>query len=747
MLFWKRLDKALLWAILAGAICGILSILQPLDDVTRTARNLAHMRPASGSIVVLLIDTESKQTEGSWPWPRSRIAQLVDRIAEARAERIYFASVLEGEAPGDAELAAAFSRLPQRPVIAHSFDVDPATGKRVAMLPSPVLDKVADKAGASLFFDAFSRVLEFPLAYKVDGYSYPGLATVLAGRLGSEEVSARIDYSIDPQSIPTIAASEVMAGRAGKRLAGKHVIVSSADRVLPMHGGAQPRSFAYVLGAETLLSGTPRDLGWVRGFVIASLLAILMIIGKRKLAITALAVGGIALIVLPFFLDDALIFASYGPAALTFGLAATVRAWRSFRKRDVGSNSLTGLPNLAAFKARKPEDCAIIAARISNYAELVSVLPMMEAELAREIARRFSVGTEGMLYHGDNGIFAWTISRIHPREIGDHLDALHSFFAKPVAVGQVQVDVAPVFGIDTDVSQSFAARLAGALLAAEGARKQGQRWQFHDPAHQDEIEWNVSMLGRLELAIETGEVWVAFQPKLDLISGEVIGVEALARWTHPERGAISPEIFVKSAEEAGRIDRLTYFVLDKALEFVAEGRRRGHDLTVAVNLSTLMAEHPDLTQNVRAALRRHKVSAEKLTLEITETAANTVDKLIASVSALKRLGVKIAIDDYGTGHCTLEYLKMIAADELKIDRSFVTAIDENRSDAVLVRATIQLAHQLGLTVVAEGVETETALMTLIGLGCDQAQGYHIGRPMMIADVMAALDKVRVSQAA
>lgn len=739
MSHWARTDKALLAAILAGLFCGFSGILRPVDDLARGLRNLTHMQPASGKIVVVLIDKDSKKAEGSWPWPRARIASLVDRIDEARAERVYFSHVMEGDQPGNRALAESFASLPQRPVIAYGFDIDPATGTRVAMQPAQQLEKVADIAGGGLYSDAFSQVSEVPLAYAVDGRAFPGLASHLAGRLGSDEANARIDYSIDANSIPTITASEVMAGRAGNRLLGKRVLISAADRVLPMQRGVHPQSFAYVLGAETLMTGTPKDFGWMRALGVAVLLSLLISFGRRSTASCALVAAGTSILVLPFVLDAHLMFHAYGPGAVTVAVTASVRLWRSFRRRDSTSNVLTGLPNLTAFKARASEDCAIIAAKIGNYAELVSAVPAMEAELTQEIARRFNVGAEGPLYHGDEGVFAWTVSRLQPREIGDHLDALHSFFAKPVTVGKVQVDVTPVFGIETSVEESFARRLAGALVAAEGARKTGQRWQFYDPARQDELEWNISMLGQLDQAIEEGEVWVAFQPKLDLATGRIVGAEALARWTHPERGAIPPETFVRSAEQAGRIDRLTYFVLDKALEFVADGQRSGHDLSVAVNLSTLMAEHSDLTAKVRAALRRYKVPAEKLTLEITETAANTVDKLTASVAGLKGLGVKVSIDDYGTGHCTLEYLKTIAADELKIDRSFVTAIDHNRSDAVLVRATIQLAHQLGLTVVAEGVETESALQILIGLGCDQAQGFHISRPMPAEDVLASLD--------
>lgn len=744
----RKIDKALVAAVMAGLLCGAMGLLQPIDDLLRGLRNMTHMQAPSGSIVVLTIDTESQRTEGTWPWPRARIANLVERIDEAEAQRIYFSQVFEGEHESDAILAAAFARLPQRPVISQSFDIDSRSGKPRAIQPSPVLAKAADVAGASLFFDAWSRVWKVPLAYRVDGIAYPGLASALAGRLGSDEADARIDLSIDAEAIPTIKASDILAGRETSRLAGKRVLVSSAERVMPMQGGNYPRSFAYVLGAETLLAGNPLDFGWLQPLALASLLAGLLLLGSRRTAIASIAVSAAAMGILPFVLDSRLIFISYCPAAATLLIAFAARIWRSYRRRDATSHAVTGLPNLQAFKARPEQAAAVIVARIVNYAELVNAVPMMESELLHEIARRLSLGAESSLHHGDNGVFAWTASRLETQEIGDHLDALHSFFAKPVSVGHVQVDATLVFGIDTNGDDNLSRRLAGALVAADQAQLAGQRWQFYDAARQDEMEWNVSMLGRLDQAIEEGEVWVAFQPKLDLDTMQVSGAEALARWTHPERGVISPESFVTAAEQAGRIDRLTYFVLDRALEFAAEARKRGHDLEVAVNLSTKMADHRDLARNVRAALRRFGVPPEKLTLEVTETgAANSADNLTQTVAALRAIGVQVSIDDYGTGHSTLEYLKTLQASELKIDRSFVTALDQNRSDAVLVRATIQLAHQLGLKVVAEGVETQAVLEMLVSLGCDRAQGYHIGRPMAAGDLFAALPEITQRKAA
>ncbi|MFM8499794.1 MAG: EAL domain-containing protein [Chakrabartia sp.] len=247
---------------------------------------------------------------------------------------------------------------------------------------------------------------------------------------------------------------------------------------------------------------------------------------------------------------------------------------------------------------------------------------------------------------------------------------------------------------------------------------------------------NVS-LGSIRCAIDHGEVWVGYQAKYDLVAGRVSGAEALARWSHPQRGSIAPDEFIPVAEISGRIDKLTYFVLDQALALAA---KMGPDFDMAVNLSAQMFSRKDFPEKLALLLVRHKVAPQNLTLEITESAAAQSEAdMLSTLTALAELGVAVSIDDYGTGYSTLEYLRKIQAQELKIDRSFVANMDRNRSDRLLVNATIKLAHSLGHSVVAEGVETKDTFNMLRRMGCDKAQGYYIARPVPQADFVTFME--------
>jgi len=229
-----------------------------------------------------------------------------------------------------------------------------------------------------------------------------------------------------------------------------------------------------------------------------------------------------------------------------------------------------------------------------------------------------------------------------------------------------------------------------------------------------------------------------YQPQVELATGRVVGVEALARWAHPQYGLLGPDAFVQAAEETGLIGRLTQYVLDTALGQCARWRDDGLSLRVAVNLSVRNLLDPGLVDDVRTALRRHGLDATALELEITEGSA-MVDprRSIQVLAALRELGVALSVDDYGTGHSSLAYLQRLPVDRLKIDRSLIAGLLDDEPSTAIVRSTIDLARHLGLDVVAEGVEDDATLRALARMACHSAQGYGLGRPAP-ADAVPAL---------
>ncbi|MCU1432113.1 MAG: diguanylate cyclase/phosphodiesterase & domain with sensor, partial [Actinotalea sp.] len=250
------------------------------------------------------------------------------------------------------------------------------------------------------------------------------------------------------------------------------------------------------------------------------------------------------------------------------------------------------------------------------------------------------------------------------------------------------------------------------------------------------------LMAELRSALESGEVVVHFQPQIEVATGRVLGAEALVRWQHPEHGLLGPMTFVPAAERTGLIRLLTLYVLDRSLAQCAVWQAAGRDLTVSVNLSVRNLLDPGLVADVREALARHRLAPSLLELEITETMA-MVDptRSVEVLGALDALGVTLSIDDYGTGYGSLAYLQRLPVRRLKIDRSFVAGVLDDAASAAIVRSTIELAHHLGLTVVAEGVEDDETLLTLRDMRCYAAQGFGIGRPVASESLVALVDAI------
>ncbi len=244
-----------------------------------------------------------------------------------------------------------------------------------------------------------------------------------------------------------------------------------------------------------------------------------------------------------------------------------------------------------------------------------------------------------------------------------------------------------------------------------------------------------TLSGQLHAVVERGELLLHYQPKVTLATGRLESVECLVRWMHPTRGLLYPDSFLALAESTGYIRAMTTWVLEAAILQCAAWRGQHLDLPVAVNISTRDLEDNRLAGRVSALLGATKVDPSRVIIEITESGLMADPRrAIDNLHALKKIGVSLSIDDFGTGHSSLAYLKQLPADELKIDKSFTMSLDAN--GVAILRSAINMGHALGMKVTAEGVETEAALTLLTELGCDVGQGYYFGRPTQ-ADVIAA----------
>ena len=407
---------------------------------------------------------------------------------------------------------------------------------------------------------------------------------------------------------------------------------------------------------------------------------------------------------------------------------------------------LTGLPNRtllleqlgrALENARREErPVALLFMTLDRYREIRSTLGDGPADrIVRELARRI----------GDVLGEADRVARLRGDEFAAILPGANAHLAQQVAasilkslespfmVEKLAIEVGMSIGISVgpDHGETAEILLRRADTALEAARRDGSACVVYAPERDPYDPDALVLLGELRRALEGEELQLHYQPKVDLQSRKVVGAEALLRWRHPKRGMIPPDRFIPLAEQGGLIKPLTRWVLGKAVAQCQTWQRKHHDLAVSVNLSARNLQDAQLIEHITGLVGNRSLPPHLLRLELTETAvmadpAHAVDVL----GHLKEKGVAVAIDDFGTGYSSLAYLRRLPVSELKIDKSFVmgmTGLDQE--DTTIVRSTSELGHNLGLSVVAEGVEDERTLDLLGVIGCDGAQGYHIARPM------------------
>jgi EAL domain-containing protein (putative c-di-GMP-specific phosphodiesterase class I) len=324
-------------------------------------------------------------------------------------------------------------------------------------------------------------------------------------------------------------------------------------------------------------------------------------------------------------------------------------------------------------------------------------------------------------------------------ELSDLAGRLARLLGEPIDVAGVRMRVQASVGISVapDHAESVSTLLKHADIALYRAKSNRGEIQIYRPEIDQHTVERLALLGDLHSALDQEQFVLAYQPQVSAQTGEVLGVEALARWIHPRHGLIGPDVFIPLAENSGLIARLSHWGIETAISALARWRAAGHEITMAVNISARSLSDVDLPEFIAELLTRHKVPASRLAIEVTESTIMADAKRASEVlGQLRELGVQLAVDDFGTGYSSLSYLRRIAIDELKIDKSFVMQMGIDDNSAIIVRSTVEMAHNLGLVVTAEGVEDLPTLRALQKLGCDRVQGFYYS-PALPADALEA----------
>ena len=762
--FVLRAASTLLLAALV-VVAAVGGTFRPFEHRLNELTFAALERPASGQIHLVEMDAASMAAIQTWPWRRGHYARLVEQLDAAGVRSISFDVDFSGSSadPADDRAFGAAIAAAQAPVTLPTFNQNAGfrDGRQLDSLPVAPLREHAHLASVSVIPDEDGFVRRMPLGTVTNAVPRPSIAAYVAGRPGEVEKSFPIDFAIDMTTIPRHSFIAVERGEFdAQSLRGKDVIIGATaielgDRYPAPRYGVIPGVILQALAAETLVRSVPIYGSWPAPLLLAALLAAAIMAAAQR-GTVGLRWGGASAAIVLISIGARLLADTWFeivPALALLALVAGVRAallthYRAERKRRIDAES--GLPNLLALDTRRDAsagakagagaDRYLIAAQIDDFDSLKLAMGAGNlGELLRRLSERLQVaGSAAAMYRTDDRTLVWhtplTIS-----EVEQQLAGLRALMRSPFEVGGRRLGVSLTYGVAAaDAHTSASSAASSAAHAASVAKRAGKPWRLHTDGEGETAAQQFSLLGELDEAVRSGQIKVLYQPKLNLATGQIDAAEALVRWQHPVYGMLPPDCFIPLIEEAGRIDGLTLAVLSQAISDARCWLDRGQEIAVAVNISAGLLTSDSFAARALAMVKNAGVPARMLTFEVTESAQfDDADKAIAILESFRAAGVQLSIDDYGTGQSTLNYLKLLPVTELKIDRSFVQHSHLDRGDAMLVRSTVQLAHELGIKVVAEGIEDAACLAFIRDIGCDYGQGYCIGRPLP-ADELAAL---------
>lgn len=720
-----------------------LSLSDAIDHVYWNLRFKLVANPAPRDVVIVSLDDLGDYGNGDE-------AAILLAVRRMMPREVLFDAKVKTGANRDADrtlVAAVRSFGDDLTFIVRSEQVDNFPAKAFRFPPAEILGK-ARVVVSAWNTNFLTNAVSTPMSLSINGTDYPTVSAYLAHTGKMRRGLIYPDFSIDPKTIPTISARDLLDGKVpAEAVSGRTVIIAARGSApIPGYFGKTVTSPVPLDIAGAAAVRKPFSVNLTDIPLLVLTLSALMLISRRKryrLKVPAYLAVTAGVLILPALFRDYGIVSSPDISICALFLFGGLRIWHK-RTRRIQHTNVSGLPNLLALST---SDLGVgrdvVVALIARYEEMLATLPAdLHGEFARQIARRITVGTgSDEIFQGDSGHFVWS-EEARPLEVQySHLEGLRALFSAPLQIGHHTFDTNIHFGLDRNEGLDTLTRINSALVSANEALANGRVVELFEAHRLAEAPWELSLHARIDEGLRNGDIWLAFQPQWRLRDQKIYGAEALIRWNHPTRGPITPDAFILQAERAGRIDALTYWVLEEAITVGLIMNAMGERFQISVNLSAQMVDKPDLVAKFVEIVTRRGFDPSLLTIEITETSSvRNRPAACHNLTQLRGLGFRLSIDDFGTGEASLTYLADLPSDELKLDRRFVSRIVSSERERAIVSNTILLAHALGQEVVAEGIEDAATLGLLQELGCDSGQGYYLGRPQPFASFRAVYEE-------
>jgi len=593
------------WVIIAvlAWMVGWVALREVVDQAYWNTRFIFPAAEKVDPSYVLVKIDDGRQIDGH-AWTAADDARVLRKAAAAGPREVFFDR--RNDSPLDPELAKQIAAMGDQVIIVVRGVYSPFG--QIALRIPPELEHSRVRVAVSAWQTNLWMFAEKSAgAFSFGSRTYPALSTALAGVAVPANRKFVPDFHVGPLSVQTISAPDLLNDKLEiQRLRGRTVVVShvrnAPDGMVGFYGaGWRDPIYVDIAAASGLRHGLISPLN---GFPLLIVLAIAVFGATRlrhTLARRAMLMGiFVAAIVIPANLQTYGIFMSTSETLLAIVVFASTRLWLKWR-RKVRETSQSGLPNFVALASEKGiAEADVVVGVIARYEEfLASISPELHGECARQIARRFAVGCGARtIHHGEAGFFAWAEPAREPDQQLDHLEGMRALFAAPLLVGGHMFDTTVHFGLDRNHKLDAQSRINTALASASEALRHGRPVEMFQADRLANAAWELSLLARIDEGMRNGDIWLAYQPQWDYREARISGAEALIRWNDPVRGPIRPDEFILQAERAGRIDALTYWVLEQAIGAAEEFNAVGPRFQTSINLSAQLVDKPGLISSV-----------------------------------------------------------------------------------------------------------------------------------------------------
>jgi len=754
-LFSGRLFERLRHVLWAGAITLALYavlLFEPVDQFLWLFQSRIADRSPSGDVVFVASDDALNDPDD--PKARYEVSAALDELDRRGVGKVFLDVAFQesNDAQADARLARAIADLGPRITLVDRIvvasDLSEVLRGTAPSIAGPVNRVISDQTDRNWFGFAW----ELHHAYEYHGEIVRSFGSAIGGVQGDQRSKYTVDYGFTHFKIPILPINELIGGeressRSPIDVTGKTVVLGHSNRVagtqqpIPMKIDA-PASFVDIYAGETLKAGNTRYLRGATVLVIfAALLSVALALGSTRKRRWMGYAG--AVITAPVLLVVTAKLGIRVDLSYALGFLAIFAAFRSrirWKRRVEMVNMETGLPKLRALEARLLRDNIgsghLVIAKIQNYERVLKTLKAEDkSSYVLKFVDRLRAADPKLAVYSEGHHLGWHVASDEIDSVVEHLEGLRAIFAAPIQVGGFSIDVGITFGVAT-VEGDPSARLAAALAAAEETSEAHNPIAIAETGSHSDLLWDISLRARIDEAMEVGEIYCVYQPKIDLASKTLAGVEALVRWHDPARGFISPMHFIQQCEKAGRMEHLTRYVLQSACSAGQLLHFRGRKITMSVNISATLLGDMRIAGIVRNALQATRFDPQYLVLEITETARIADHSVAASIlEELKSVGVKISMDDFGAGAASYEAFYELPFDEIKIDRLFVSNMAKDPKARAIVASIAAMGREARITVVAEGLENPQDIGLLEVIGCQQVQGFAFSRPISLSNLL------------